>query len=55
MRNGLPETFDEFLKASNVATCDNCGDTVQCRFLEDSVCVGCRHAPAAAGGVDADA
>lgn len=51
MREGLPETFEEFLEVTDVGDCRRCGDTVRRRFLEDGVCVGCRHAPDATGGV----
>ena len=52
--DGLPSTFQEFLEVSNQQTCEGCGDSVQVRYIEDGLCVGCRHSPTVEdGGPDA--
>lgn len=45
----LPDTLEEFVKASEHRTCQRCGDAVHPRYLEDGVCVGCQYG----GGRDA--
>ncbi|SHH65981.1 hypothetical protein [Halobaculum gomorrense] len=37
----LPATFDRFARDE----CRKCGDTVQVRYLDGGVCVGCRERP----------
>lgn len=40
---GLPDTFGEFIKASELSNCPRCGDAVHPRYIENGVCVGCRY------------
>jgi hypothetical protein len=47
---GLPDTLDGFIKAAEQRTCECCEEDVHKRYIEDGLCVGCRHSPAAKGG-----
>jgi hypothetical protein len=47
---GLPDTLDGFIEAAEQRTCERCEDEVHKRYIEDGLCVGCRHSPAVEDG-----
>ena len=53
----LPDTIDELVETAerrDELPCRECGDTVERRYLDNRVCVGCRNKLVTDGGQDRD-